>query len=149
MGLMPTFDVSTLMKGVRQEVEKMERYVQAQLEYVGLEFVRTARVKADFTDRTGNLRSSIGYVILKNGKLISDHFENSENGTDKDTGKVRGLEFAMANASALIGYVLIVVAGMEYAVFVEAHGFDVLTGSSLKADQDLKEVFQKLQKLKG
>lgn len=148
MGFEPVFNVSELMKGVQKEVQKMEQYIQNELEYVGLEFVRNARIKADFTDRTGNLRSSIGYMILKNGKIIKEDFENSTTGTDKDTGKTRGYEYAIANAGTNIGYILIVVAGMEYAVYVESRGYDVITGSSMKAEDDLKGVFRKLENLK-
>lgn len=148
MGFTPTFDVSSIMKGVNSQIQRMEEYILNELNYVGLEFVRNARIKADFTDRTGNLRSSIGYIILKNGKIVSENFEDADQGTDKATGKAKGLEFAFENNEAFIGYALIVVAGMQYAVFVESKGYDVITGSSLIADQELKEVFQRLESLK-
>jgi hypothetical protein len=43
------------------------------------------------------------------------------------------------------GFVLIVVAGMDYAAAVEAKGFDVLTVSGLQAASDLKKALEKLK----
>lgn len=148
MGLTPVFDASALMKGVYAEIQRMDELILANLNRVGLEFVRNARTKADFTDRTGNLRSSIGYVILKNGQVVDSNFEDSSQGTDKATGKAKGFDYAMANVEANIGYVLIVVAGMEYAVYVESMGYDVITGSSMTAEDELKELFDRLGKMK-
>lgn len=148
MGFTPQFNVADLMRGVNSEVQKMEQFILNELNYVGLEFVRNARSKADFTDRTGNLRSSIGYIILKNGKVVSENFEESGQGTDKVSGKSKGFEFAMEIAKSDLGFLLIVVAGMEYAVFVESKGYDVITGSSMIAENDLQAVFAKLEAMK-
>lgn len=146
MKLTPTFKVSDIMKDVRVKIENIDEFILNELNYVGLEFVRNARVKADFTDRTGNLRSSIGYMILKNGQIMSEDFEDSAQGTDKSTGKQKGFEFAFLKAEVTTGFVLIVVAGMEYAVYVESKGYDVITGSSLLAENDLRQAFEKLEK---
>lgn len=171
MGFTPTFDVSSLMKGVRQEVQRMEEYILNELNYVGLEFVKNARSKVSseeykealgsmshakgmrraelgpdspsFTDRTGALRSSIGYVILKNGKVMASDFDG-----DNSEGKGEGFHYAMSQSEANIGFVLMVVAGMQYAVYVEGYGYDVITGSSLLAEDELKNVFKKLESLK-
>lgn len=143
MKLTPTFKVSDIMKDVRAKIENIDEFIISKLNYVGLEFVRNARVKADFTDHTGNLRSSIGYIILKNGNVVSENFEESKKGSDKATGKERGFEYAMSIQESFIGFVLIVVAGMEYAVFVESNGKDVITGSSMLAEDDLKKAFEK------
>jgi len=148
MGITPMFSVADLLRGAQQEVERIEQMIQNELIFLGLEFVRTARVQADFTDRTGNLRSSIGFMVLKNGEIIHEDFEVSQSGTDKQTGKAKGYEYAMEQAGANLGFILIVVAGMEYAVYVEAKGYDVITGSSIKAEEDLKRLFEKLGSMK-
>lgn len=95
------------------------------LQFVGEKFVNKARLTGNYTDRTGNLRSSIGYIILKDGKTIDRNFQ----------GKSKGKQQAQSVASEVAlqypkGFVLIGVAGMEYAAYVEAKGFDVITGSA-------------------
>lgn len=143
------FSVKELMKGLDAEIQKVETIIQNELIRVGLQFVRDARINADFTDRTGNLRSSIGFLILKNGENIFENFEQAGSGPDKATGVARAIQFAKMNLQDEInnGFILCVVAGMEYAVFVEAKGYDVLTSSSMKADDNLKNAMAELKQL--
>ncbi|GAB3666410.1 hypothetical protein GCM10028791_42210 [Echinicola sediminis] len=145
----PKFKGKDVENYLLKHVRKIEKSIENELLYVGLEFVRDARLNADFTDRTGNLRSSIGFVLLKDGRPIHQDFEKSwKKGTDKETGVEKAIKYAseVAGAELNIGYTLVVVAGMDYAVYVEASGKDVLTGSSIKAEKNIKSVFEKLEK---
>jgi hypothetical protein len=115
----------------------------------GLEFVKEARekTKADggFGDITGNLRSSIGYIILQNGKQIEENFEASDAGTIKVEGVIQGIFTAQEIAQDYSrGLVLICVAGMDYAAAVESRGYDVITGSSLNLQTRLKELLKQI-----
>lgn len=87
---------------------------------VGEEFVNQARLIGSYTDRTGNLRSSIGYVVLNNGDV-----------KNKGGGETKGNEFiAWAKGEfANEDLVLVGFAGMEYAAAVESKGFDVITNA--------------------
>lgn len=108
------------------------------LQYLGEQFVNKARISGNYTDRTGNLRSSVGYIILNNGKIIDSNFQG------KQKGKNQGI--SVANEVAIthpVGYVLIGVAGMNYAAYVEAKGFDVITGSAPDKD-DLGDILRSL-----
>lgn len=112
------------------------------IQRVAESFVTNARNQADFTDRTGNLRSSIGYIILKNGVNIMENFEQRKDGPD-------GVQEAKKVADDLKkkyprGYVLIGVAGMEYAAAVESRGYDVITSSATTAANSLKTSLQQL-----
>ena len=75
-----------------------------------------ARSKRTYQDRTGNLRASIGYAVVKNGSAVKQNELN-------DFGRQKIQEGPSS------GIYLIVFAGMEYALYVEAKGYDVLTGS--------------------
>ncbi|WP_142783352.1 hypothetical protein [Changchengzhania lutea] len=100
------------------------------LQYIGEQFVNEARISGNYTDRTGNLRSSIGYIILIDGKIEDRNFQGNTEGQSQAQ--------SFANEIALKypkGYVLIGVAGMSYAAYVEAKGFDVITGSSPDSDE--------------
>ena len=86
-----------------------------------------------FTDRTGNLRSSIGYVVCKDGQPINLAFEAVKGGHEGvHTGQRLAMEIAKQHTE---GYTLIVVAGMNYAVHVESKGRDVLTSAEKEAEK--------------
>lgn len=98
-----------------------------------------------FKDWTGNLRSSIGFIVTYQGKILHKDFEQSAKGTDKKTGVRTGLSLAKSLIPGR-GISLIVVAGMEYAMYVESKGYDVITGSSLDAERTLKQVMKAISK---
>ena len=85
-----------------------------------------ARSLDTYKDQTNNLRNSIGYVIIHNGQIVSTLFDGKDG-----EGKTKGQAYAKKLASEFSskGWVLIVVAGMDYAAAVEAKGYDVLSGA--------------------
>lgn len=110
-------------------VDRAEERIYKLLQRAGEEFVKIARKKGNYKDRTGNLRSSIGYVIVKDGDILTEDYEQSSEGTDKQT----GIREAKRLVSELVsvysdGWVLVGVAAMPYAVYVEAiHNLDVIS----------------------
>lgn len=140
----PTFTQADVRRLVLLKAKRMEEAVLSRLQQIGEQFVSDARSDGSYTDQTGNLRSSIGYVILKDGvQLELSGFEVKKEGAE---GSQRGKALADQIATDYPrGFVLIVVAGMEYAAAVEAKGYDVLTMSSLKAASDLKKAMQRIQ----
>lgn len=129
---------------------RVHRATVARMQYIGEECVRVAREKGTYNDITGNLRNSIGYVLVKNGAVISKNFEakvqskveSSANGK----GVLEGEALAMELASRVgKGYALIVVAGMHYAHYVETLDKDVLDSAERWADQNVPRILQKLK----
>lgn len=102
-----------------------------------------------YTDRTNNLRSSIGFVIYKDGEMISSYFTQSGVGNlgDGETGTEKGLQEAEEEAKNynVNGYVCVLVAGMNYARAVESKGYDVISGSWLHFEDTFKKEFEVLQ----
>lgn len=140
-GLTPLWKKSDIRKLFDKLGERAEFVIMDLLQRTGEEFVKIARLEGQYDDWTGNLRSSIGYVIVKDGKIIGKDFKLSEKeGTDKQTGKREGEQLAMDLVRTFTkGYVMIGVAGMKYAVFVEAmENKDVLTRAADKADDFIK-----------
>lgn len=161
-GLIPKFNKSDITQMITDRIEKISKAVLERLKYIGEEFVINARQSRTYKDHTGNLRNSIGYIILQNGKQLFENFEKSAtvevamaNGktaltTGSNDGISKGAEFAAEVATQHPrGFVLIVVAGMHYAAAVESRGYDVLTGSSAIADHDLKEALTGLMQKIG
>lgn len=139
----PQFNQATINRMLAQRLEGLHNAVFSRLQLIGLEFVRNARELGEYNDITGNLRSSIGFLILKDGQIVGEDFQPADKGTDKATGQAKGHALAEELAARhSTGYVLIVVAGMEYAAAVESKGKDVLTGSSILAETALQEAIK-------
>ncbi|WP_114752294.1 hypothetical protein [Pleomorphovibrio marinus] len=147
MGITPQFSKKDITDQLSARMERVQSFILNELDMIGLEFVKSARTKADFTDRTGNLRSSIGYLIIKDGVVIKQNFQKTTKGTDGNEGVAKAREYAGSLAGENVGYILIVVAGMSYAVYVEGYGYDVLTGSSFEAESSLKQAMERIKKL--
>lgn len=120
-------------------IEKARAAAILKLSYIGEVCVKDARLKGSYTDRTGNLRSSVGYVIVVNGKVV----KSSDFGTVKDgkTGSKDGKEYADSLVHKYsTGIALIVVAGMNYAAYVQRRGYNVLASAELIAQQMLRQL---------
>lgn len=150
-GLKPLWKKSDVNKLFKKLGDRAEWHINQTLQLTGEEFVKAARLSGNYKDRSGNLRSSIGYVIVRNGRILGRNFELADKGTDKQTGKREGEQLAMDLVKTFnTGYVLIGVAGMKYAVFVEAmENYDVLTNAANKAEDIIKQQGELLFKRLG
>lgn len=120
------------------------------LQYIGEECVRQARENGNYTDHTGNLRNSIGYVLLSDGNIISSNFEERVQSKVVDKanglGVLEGKNLADKLAKDFTkGYALIVVAGMNYAYYVETLNKDVLDGAERYAMRVVPKMIKSLQ----
>ncbi len=167
----------TIKKYFEDLVECTHLAIIQTLAYCGEVAVRTAREPHpnNWDDHTGNLRSSIGYIITFNGQDVTPkggaysafserelqptHKENvsftAYKGTPKEVqvsfaakveagteGAKEGERFAESLKPLFPeGYALIVVAGMNYAESVEAHGRDVLASAETRS----REQWRKMQ----
>ena len=117
--------------------------------YVGEEAIKKAREdhENNWTDQTGNLRSSIGYMVTYDGKEVkTSGFEptkgktgNGAEGQAEGKRVIEGLKGTNTEEFALV-----VVAGMNYAEYVEAHGRDVLASAELYARKRLPEMMERI-----
>lgn len=120
------------------------------MQYIGEECVRIAREQGSYKDRTGNLRNSIGYVLLRNGDIVQKNFESRIASKVADAANEKGALEGEALAKELSrkftkGYALIVVAGMHYAYYVETRGYDVLDSAERNARQRVPYLMKQLQ----
>lgn len=130
--------VWTNEKEVNAQFKKLERlYNERAVEYLcklGEEVVKYAKENGNYTDRTANLRNSIGYIVVQSGKVIEDSFTGGikprEPGGDEAMAKETGRTYAQQLVSEYRKdkTYLVWVAGMEYASFVEKD-YDVIQGS--------------------
>lgn len=141
MGIKARFTKADINRLMKQKVAAIERVILNRLILIGEQFVKNARENHTYLDQTGNLTSSISYIVLNNGKTVSKNLE----------GTAKGIESAKSLISELsvrfqTGYVLIVVAGMDYAAAVESRGKDVLTASSIIAKNELKKAVKDIKR---
>lgn len=153
MGIKLTTSIGEIDKELYEFEMKIHQDIIKVLSYVGEKCVTEARDRTQeesWFDQTGNLRSSIGYVIYHNGvEVKTSSFQEVKNGSD---GPKYGKTLAEQIASEhLTGYVLIVVAGMHYADYVEAKDNKNVLASSYALANSLvpkmmKELEQKIYK---
>lgn len=118
----------------------MHSVILRMLSYVGELCVNEARSLTTYQDQTGNLRASVGYLILYNGVVLTSDFGTGVGGS---TGEQVARTVASQYPS---GWVLIVVAGMAYAADVESRGLDVLTSAEQLAKQVVPGLIADLRK---
>lgn len=111
--------------------------------------INTAHDSQGYNDRSGNLRSSIGYTVLQDGQIVGSKSTARVGGKGKE-GASAGMQFARRIAARYPkGIALIVTAGMRYAGFVEAQGRDVLTTAEEQVKRELparlKELAAKME----
>lgn len=145
--LTPLFSMKEVDTWFSHFTDRAEEKMYRTLQRAGEVFVRHARLYGNYKDRTGNLRSSIGYVIVEDGNILNENFApTTKAGTDKATGLRDAKKLSRKLASTYSqGMVLICVAGMNYAAYVEAiDSLDVITSAGLKAEDDLRKQLTKI-----
>ncbi len=134
---------------VQNHVRNIEARVIRELCIIGEKCVNQARITEqkgrDYKDQSGNLRSSTGYVVVANGEIVqmSDFAPVGGATEGSDSGKAFARKLA---AETPTGFALYVVAGMNYASYVSAKGYDVLDTSELLAERLFKELTGKIGK---
>ena len=120
--LTPTAEIDRYITG---RVEAIKKAIVYNLCAVGEQVLNAARLTNSYKDQTGNLRSSIGYIVAVDGEIVQmSSFDTVKEGREGSRG---GKEYAMQLVRDFPhGIVLIVVAGMNYASYVSAKGYDVL-----------------------
>jgi hypothetical protein len=132
------FSMAELNAIINQETEVWFDELVDQYRLAGKSFVERAIQKASFNNITWNLRSSIGYVIMFDGQIIESFFKDLVAGTE---GQEVGEDYAKFILSLIDdgeGLSMALVAGEEYAYYVEAKGKDVISGSYGLFESELK-----------
>lgn len=128
---------------IEAKVERLKTALVYNLCAIGEQVLNAARLTNSYKDQTGNLRSSIGYVVAVDGEIVqmSSFDVVKEGGEGAKGGKAYAMQLVRDFPK---GIVLIVVAGMNYASYVSAKGYDVLDSSELLADKLVPQMLGKL-----
>lgn len=142
MGIKHKGNLSELKAKMREAKVRVDQAIFRRLSKIGEELVNHARsIPADvgYTDRTGNLRSSTGYIVAKDGEVVTAVFKQVKGRRTRNAeGTNAGLNHALSVMTKFPGgWVLIMVAGMDYALTVESRGRDVLSGTEIIANKKI------------
>lgn len=157
----PLYEVTNpkaqILEMLERKLEAVEEDIADALSYVGEDAVAIARVKAkalpkDYRDHTGNLRSSYGYAVVRNRETTGDGMVSptatSGKGSDGGaTGQRAGKAYLdkLKRKAPRSGLMLVVVAGMRYAKYVQAKGYDVLNSAELKMQEGVNDIAKSLR----
>ena len=143
----PQFTPNDIERMLQQKIALYQEKIVRILRIVGEKCINEAREHGSYQDETGNLRSSIGYIVLKDGKPIEKGgFTPTERGKEKGkNGQKEGATFINKVISQYPkGFVLVVVAGMKYAAYVEARNYNVLSSAELLAEKEVPKLLNAL-----
>lgn len=142
MGIVLKTPQQAIERMVEEKAKVIKRRIIEALSMIGEECISIARTQGNYTDQTGNLRSSIGFMIVQDGREVSQQgFEQKKGGSE---GVKVGKRVVSEVAKEFPQHsVLIVVAGMNYGIYVERiHNKDVLTSAKLYAKTEAKKIMQ-------
>lgn len=128
---------------IESRLEIWQQLIIRNLAYIGEQVLNAARSTNSYKDQTGNLRSSLGYVLVQDGQVIQmSSFATVKQGQE---GSKTGADYAKRLARKYRkGIVLIVCAGMNYAAYVSAKGYDVQDSAELLADRLVPQMLKQL-----
>ena len=150
-----TTKLSEVHDMLMREAERVERLTIRALSKLGEQCVTKIRDRAgdkSWYDQTGNLRSSVGYIVLYEGKEVQrgGFMSTSAPEGNGSKGKQEGQNYLEETAKIFAessGFSLVVVAGMNYAEFVEAmDNKDVLASTELWAREQVPLMLEKLKR---
>lgn len=136
------------LAGFNAHIEMLEQFIEDSMlksAEDGLNVARDAGLQvAPYTDRTGNLRASTGYTVIKDNVTVEDSKFSPVMGTDNGSkGISEGADYLRnVKLREEKGSKIIFVAGMDYASYVEMN-HDVLAGASMEASRQLYRLLKR------
>lgn len=113
------------------------------LQFIGREVCNHARRSGSYKDRTGNLRSSVGFAIVYNGKIVNKGgFHGKEEGIKAAQSALD--RYVEESNVPMVGWAMVMVAGMSYATYVEAKGYNVLHETESQLKQEIEDLRKEL-----
>lgn len=144
MGIKANFSIDSVRRRFDAFLEVVEEEQIKALQYLGEMCVAHARSipkEQGFEDQTGNLRSSIGYAVFVDGIAVHTLYNEVGGGA---IGAKAGQELSAKIGERTNGVCLVVTAGMNYALYVESRGRDVIASAEQLAERELPRMLEKL-----
>ena len=146
MAIKPNFTKDDVRKRFDAFLNEIEKKQIARLQRLGEMCLVEARTNKGYMMQTGALLSSTGYEVFVDGVVIHSQFDAASGAESNaaETGIKSGQNIAETIGKGTKGIVLVVVAGMNYAAYVEAKGYNVLSSAEHIAERELPRMLEKL-----
>jgi hypothetical protein len=146
MAIKPNFTKDDVRKRFDAFLNEIEKKQIARLQRLGEMCLVEARTNKGYMMQTGALLSSTGYEVFVDGVAIHSQFDAASGAESNaaETGIKSGQSIAETIGKGTKGIALVVVAGMNYAAYVEAKGYNVLSSAEHLAERDLPRMLEKL-----
>ena len=151
MGIVAKYSNSDIESFLDQFTDAVVDSIVQALGKLGTKCVNYARKIPDpehggngFKDQTGNLRSSIGFKIFVGRNAIVENYKVKRKGSE-GMEKGRALADSVGAGNSDNQVMLVVTAGMEYAIHLESlYKRDVIASAELLAEQEWPKMKQKI-----
>lgn len=146
MAIKPNFTKDDVRKRFDAFLNEIEKKQIARLQKLGEMCLVEARTNKGYMMQTGALLSSTGYEVFVDGVAIHSQFDAASGAESNaaETGVKSGQSIAESIGKGTKGIALVVVAGMNYAAYVEAKGYNVLSSAEHLAERELPRMLEKL-----
>lgn len=146
MGVTANFTKADVKKHIDAFLDMVEQKQIARLQRLGEMCLIEARNNKGYMMQTGALLSSTGYQVFVDGVAIHSQFDAASGAESEAAAKgiKTGQTIAEQIGKETKGIALVVVAGMNYAAYVEARGYNVLTSAEHLAERELPKMLEKL-----
>lgn len=146
MAIKPNFTKDDVRKRFDAFLNEIEKKQIARLQRLGEMCLVEARTNKGYMMQTGALLSSTGYEVFVDGVDIHSQFDAASGAESNaaETGIKSGQSIAETIGKGTKGIALVVVAGMNYAAYVEAKGYNVLSSAEHLAERELPRMLEKL-----
>lgn len=146
MAIKPNFTKADIQKRFDAFIDMVQQKQIARLQRLGEMCLTEARLNKGYMMQTGALTSSTGYTIFVDGVALHTQFD-AASGAESNAAQVgvnTGKSLAENIGKQTKGVALVVVAGMNYAAYVEAKGRNVLSSAEHLAQRELPKMLDKL-----
>nr|DAU55516.1 MAG TPA: hypothetical protein [Caudoviricetes sp.] len=146
MAIKPNFTKDDVRKRFDAFLNEIEKKQIDRLQRLGEMCLVEARINKGYMMQTGALLSSTGYEVFVDGVAIHSQFDAASGAESNaaETGIKSGQNIAETIGKGTKGIALVVVAGMNYAAYVEAKGYNVLSSAEHLAERELPRMLEKL-----
>ena len=144
MGVTANFTKADVKKRIDAFLDMVEQKQIARLQRLGEMCLIEARNNKGYMMQTGALLSSTGYQVFVDGVAIHSQFDAASGAESEAAAKgiKTGQGIAEQIGKETKGIALVVVAGMNYAAYVEARGYNVLTSAEHLAERELPKMLK-------
>ena len=142
MGVKIEHNIPEVVSRLKNYEKKMTDELVVALVEAGKKIIEIAKDSHTYKNQTGNLEASTGFGVVIKGKLIGHGgFDDSVRGGNVGLNKLEQLVSKVgSNESAII-----VVAGMDYAAYVERCGYLILDEARFKGDTILSGLLNNIK----